>query len=154
MNFYCGGQSIAEVRFVRNKLRAKIHEKYVYGIKGRDKRYVRLTSKGFLEFGTGLPVACDSIQEWRSYLDQWVSNANGKIEHEERFVDLVVAHNSDVIDLEMGLPAYSKIPEERRAPRIDRWRLNLAKAVGESSCGKRNASAMGVHAARETNYRR
>lgn len=142
MNFYCGGQSIAEVRFVRGTLRARIHEKYVYGVKGRDKRYVRLTSKGFPEFGTELPVACDSMQEWKAYLNQWISNANGKIEHEKRFVDLVVAHNSDVIDLEMGLPAYSKIPEERRASRIDvvalepcegGWRVVLweVKRVGD-----------------------
>lgn len=142
MNFYCGGQSIAEVRFVRNKLRAKIHEKYVYGVKGRDKRYVKLTCKEFPEFDTGLPVTCDTAEEWKSRLDQWISNANGKIEHEKRFVDLIVAHNSDVVDLEMGLPAYSKIPEERRAPRMDLvalepnergWRVVLweVKRVGD-----------------------
>jgi hypothetical protein len=140
MNFYCGGQSIAEVRFVRKKLRARIHEKYVYGVKGRDERYVTLTSNGVPDFDTGLPVACNSMQEWKSYLDQWISNANGKIEHEKRFVDLVVAHNPNVIDLEMGLPAY--IPEERRAPRMDLvalepdgdgWRVVLweVKRVGD-----------------------
>lgn len=112
MNFYCGGQSIAKVEFVRDELRAKIHEKYVYGVKGTGEHYVTLTSKGFPEHGTGRPVAYDSMQEW-------ISNANSKIGREKRFVDLVVAHNSEVIDLEMGLPAYSKIPEERRAPRID-----------------------------------
>jgi len=137
MNFYCGGQSIARVRFVRGKLRAEIHEKYVYGAMGREKQYVKLTSEGFLDFGTGLPVACDSEQRWRPYLDQWMSNANGKIEHEKRFVDLLVAHNSNVIDLEMGLPAFSEVPEERRAPRIDivalepcegRWRVVLWEA--------------------------
>jgi hypothetical protein len=32
---------------------------------------------------------------------------------------LVVARNPNVIDLEMALPAYSEIPKERRAPRMD-----------------------------------
>jgi hypothetical protein len=119
MNFYCGGQSIAMVKFGRNGLQAEIHEKYVYGAKGRDKRYVTLTSKGFPELRKGQLVSCNSMQEWKSYLDQWISNANGKIEHEKRFVDLVVAHNTNVIDLEMGLPAISEIPGKKRAPRMD-----------------------------------
>jgi hypothetical protein len=109
MNFYCGGQSIAKVEFVCDELRAKIHEKYVYGLKNTAGHYVTLTSKGFSEHGTGRLVPYDCMQEW-------ISNANSKIGQEKRFVDLVVAHNHDVIDLEMGLPSYS---EERRAPRID-----------------------------------
>ena len=39
--------------------------------------------------------------------------------HEKCFVDLIVAHNPNVIDLEMGLPAYSNAPGKNRAPRID-----------------------------------
>jgi hypothetical protein len=135
MNFYCGGQSIAKVNFGRDGLQAKIHEKYVYGCEGSGRDYVTLTSKGFPELGTGRLVPCNSLQKW-------ISNANSKIGVEKRFVDLVVAYNPDVIDLEMGLPAYSKIPEERRAPRIDlvalepcdsRWRVALweAKLVGD-----------------------
>jgi hypothetical protein len=135
MNFYCGGQSIARVEFVRDELRAKIHEKYVYGSKHNGQNYVTLTSKSFPEHGPERLVACNSIREW-------ISNANPKIGTEKRFVDFVVAHNSDVIDLEMGLPAYSKIPEERSAPRIDLvalepfegwWRVALweAKLVGD-----------------------
>ena len=111
MNFYCGGQSIARVEFVGDELRAKIHEKYVHGIKVTGEHYVTLTSKGFPEYGTGRLVAYDE-----QHLKRWIENANGKIGHEKRFVDLVVAHNSNVIDLEMGLPAYS---EQRHAPRID-----------------------------------
>ena len=111
MNFYCGGQSIAKVEFVRDELRAKIHEKYVYGVKGTGEHYVTLTSKGFPEHSTERLVAYDDQD-----LKRWIENANGKIGQEKRFVDLVVAHNSNVIDLEMGLPAYS---EQRHAPRID-----------------------------------
>jgi hypothetical protein len=135
MNFYCGGQSIAKIDFGRDGLRAKIHEKYVYGIKEPGKRYVTLTSKGFPERDTRQLVAYDSKQEW-------ISNANTKIGQEKRFVDLIVAHNADVIDLEMGLPAYSKDPKERCAPRIDLlalepcegwWRIASweAKLVGD-----------------------
>jgi hypothetical protein len=38
---------------------------------------------------------------------------------EKKFVDLVVARNPNVIDLEMGLPAYSTSPKERRAIKMD-----------------------------------
>lgn len=112
MNFYCGGQSIAKVNFGRGGLQAKIHKKYVHGrdVTGRD--YITLNSKGFPELGTGQLVPCNGLQ-------QWISNANRKIGPEKRFIDMVVALNPDVIDLEMGLPAYSIIPKERRAPRID-----------------------------------
>ena len=108
MNFYCSGQSIAKVKFVRNELRAKIHEKYLYGTKTGE-RYIELTSRGFPGHGTGQLVGYEGMQEW-------ISNASRKTGREKRFVDLIVGHNCDVIDLEMGLPAYSA---ERRAPRID-----------------------------------
>jgi hypothetical protein len=115
MNFYCGGQSIAMVNFGRDGLQAKIHKKYVYGCKGaeldsvKSDPNVKLTSKGIQELSTGGLVPCCSPQEW-------ITNANSKIGHEKRFVDLIVAHNPDVMDLEMGLPAYSDVPN---APRID-----------------------------------
>ena len=137
MNFYCGGQSIAKVDFCRERLQARIHEKYVYGCERKGKEYARLTSAGFQEPGKGQVVPYGD-----QHLEQWISNAKNKIGTEKRFVDLVVAHNPDVIDLEMGLPAYSKIPKERRAPRIDMvalepcddwWRVVLweAKLVGD-----------------------
>ena len=66
-------------------------------------------------------------------LRQWIANINEKhIGDEKHFVDLVVARNPDAIDLEMALPAYSLVPEERIAPRMDlvalepvgnRWRI-------------------------------
>lgn len=112
MNFYCGGQSIAKVSFGHDGLQARIHEKYVYGSDGTGRDYITLTSKGFPELGTGRLLPCNSLQDW-------ISNANTKIGTEKKSVDFVVGQNPDVIDLEMGLPAYSKIPTERRAPRID-----------------------------------
>ncbi len=112
MNFYCGGQSIAKVNFGHRGLQAKIHGKYVYGLKGTGQKCVTLTSKEFPAFGTGQPVPYGD-----QHLQEWIASAQRHIGHEKRFVDLIVAHNRDVIDLEMGLPAY--IPEERRAPRMD-----------------------------------
>lgn len=110
MNFYCGGRSVAKVNFGRDGLQAKIHVKYVYGSQGIGQKSVTLTSKGFPELITGRLIPYGGLQEW-------ISNVNPHIGTEKRFVDLIVAHNSEVIDLEMGLPAY--IPEEPRAPRMD-----------------------------------
>ncbi|HZL50018.1 MAG TPA: hypothetical protein VFC37_03625 [Terracidiphilus sp.] len=136
MNFYCGGQSIANVNFGRDGLQAKIHVKYVYGSKGIGQKCVTLTSKGFPERDTRQLIPYGGLQEW-------ISNANSKVGREKRFVDFVLAHNSNVIDLEMALPAYSKIPGKRpRAPRIDlvalerfegRWRVAFweVKLVGD-----------------------
>jgi hypothetical protein len=49
----------------------------------------------------------------------WISNADTHAGKEKCFVDLVIARNPNVIDLEMALPAYSEIPKGRRAPRMD-----------------------------------
>jgi len=137
MNFYCGGQSISNVRFSRSGLRAMIHEKYVYGSERTGKKYAKLTSEGIREPYTGQLVPYSD-----QHLEQWIWNAKDKIGTEKRFVDLVVAHNPNVIDVEMGLPAFSTVREERVAPRIDivalepydgRWRVVLweEKLVGD-----------------------
>ena len=112
MNFYRGGQSIAKVSFGRDGLQAKIHNKYVYGGEATGKDYVTLASTGFQDPNNGKPLPYNGLHEL-------ISNANGHIGDEKRFVDLVVAHNPNVIDLEMGLPAYSKDPGKNRAPRVD-----------------------------------
>jgi len=51
MNFYCGGQSIAKVQCVGERLQAKIHEKYVFGFERNGERYATLSSAGFQEPG-------------------------------------------------------------------------------------------------------
>jgi hypothetical protein len=113
MNFYRGGQSIAKVSFLsQKKLQARLHNKYVYGRKEGGQAYVTLTSAEFPEREIGRLVPY-------SGLDSWISNANEYVGHEKRFVDLIVAHNPNVIDLEMGLPAYSKAAGKNRAPRMD-----------------------------------
>jgi hypothetical protein len=116
VNFYRGGQSVARVGLNHcRKLQAKIHNKYVYGEDGKGQGYVTLTSAGFPELGTAEPFRYDGIAR----LDEWISNANYHVGEEKCFVDAIVARNPNVIDLEVGLPAYSDVREERRAPRID-----------------------------------
>jgi len=114
LNFYRAGQSVAKVRFDQQwKLQAKIHNKYVYGKGGSGQSYVTLTSAGFPERGNGRIVPYDGPARLR----EWTSQANKYGGCEKKFVDLVVGRNPSIIDLEMGLPAYSE--DDRRAPRMD-----------------------------------
>lgn len=126
LNLYRGGQSVARVGFNRGGgLQAHIHNKYVHGDKGNGQSYVTLTSAGLRAQKT------NGLREYRDLADlhDWIANANSHVGREKRFVDLVVARNSDIIDLEMALPAYSQV---RNAPRMDlvaiekagdRWRI-------------------------------
>jgi hypothetical protein len=124
LNFYRAGQSVAKVEFHRGKLQAEIHKKYVYGDDCGEQGYVKLTSDGFPEYGTGLPIPYDVAR-----LRKWISGAHCHGGAEKRFVDLVVGRNPNIVNFEMGLPAYS---EARTAPRMDlvglepvddRWRI-------------------------------
>lgn len=126
VNFYRGGQSVAKVGLNHcGKPQATIHNKYVYGKEGKGQGYVTLTSAGFGELGTGRPSRYDGIAR----IDEWIRNANCHIREEKCFVDSVVARNQNVIDLEVGLPAYSDVREERRAPRMD---LAALEPIGHS----------------------
>lgn len=115
LNFYRMGQSIAKVDFDHSKkLRATIHNKYIYGTDGKGQRYVTVTSAGVPEL-TGRRVPYDRAR----HLDDWILKAEEYASEEKRFVNTLVSRNPNVIDLEMGLPAYSDVGEERRAPRMD-----------------------------------
>jgi hypothetical protein len=111
LNFYRAGQSVAKVGFGRGGIvQASIHKKYVFGDACKEQGYVTLTSAG-LKDGEGRMVPYDPEQ-----LPRWIANASGKGGEEKEFVDLVIGRNPDVIDVEMGLPAYSDV---RHAPRMD-----------------------------------
>jgi hypothetical protein len=73
----------------------------------RDQSYVTLTADGCEWHLTYDGPAC---------LRGWISNANAYVGEEKRFVDLVVARNPNIIDLEMALPAF---PKKRTAQRMD-----------------------------------
>jgi hypothetical protein len=138
INFYRAGQSVARVCFDRNKFpQAKIHNKYVFH-GAISQEYITLSSTGFREPGKEALIPYDSGR-----LAEWISNANFYVDNEKCFVDEVVSRNPNVIDLEMGLPAYLEAKEERRAPRMDlvalepvgkSWRVVFweAKRVGDS----------------------
>jgi hypothetical protein len=116
LNFYRRGQSVAKVDVDDSeKLRARVHNKYVYGDGGEGHDYVFLTAAGVPERGTGQLTPYDRI----TCLDEWISNANGHSQKEKGFVDEVVARNPNVIDLEMGLPACPSVSNGRSAPRMD-----------------------------------
>ncbi len=124
INLYRGGQSIAEIHCNSSgALRALIHNKFVYGDKGSGQAYVTLTSAGLPDQATGQPREYGGRVELR----RWVHKANEYVKkhREKQFVDLVVARNPNVIDLEMGLPAYSTPPT---APRMDQVVLERADA--------------------------
>lgn len=128
LNFYRAGQSVAKVGVDRHgKLHAKIHNKYVYGKHGSGQSYVTISDAYPENPGSTRLVRYDGPARLR----EWISEANkhSSKSKEKRFIDLVVARNPNVIDLEMGLPAYSEI---RHAPRMDlvaiepmaeRWRV-------------------------------
>jgi hypothetical protein len=125
VNFYRSGQSVAKVVVSsKGKIQARIHNKYVCDDSSAQ-GYVTLTSAGFKEPGTGRLVRYRGV----AHLDKWIANAIRHSGTEKRFIDQVVAHNPNVIDLEMGLPAYSKVREERRAPRMD---LVVLESAGDS----------------------
>jgi hypothetical protein len=159
LNLYRGGQSVANVGFDRfGRLQARIHNKYVCRDKGNGQTYVTLTT-------AGLPTRETSgLQKYGGLADLngWIANANGHVGKEKRFVDLIVARNANIIDLEMALPAYSLDPKERKAPRMDlvalepagnRWRIVFweAKLVDDARarCDGNDVSPKVVHQLRQ-----
>lgn len=125
VNFYRAGQSIAKVSLTAGRTpQARVHNKYVYGLAGEGQSYVRLTAAGFH----------GKKEELRKYngiadLHGMIDNASRHLGAEKKFVDLIVARNPNVVDVEMALPAFSA---ERVAPRMDlvalepvgdRWRI-------------------------------
>lgn len=115
INLYRNGQSVARIGLNRNgMIQARIHNKYVGG-DDMEEGYTILTHAGFKDPATGQCVPYEGTAQ----LNTWKARANGHGGLEKRFVDLVVARNPNVIDLEMGLPAYSTSPYERRAARMD-----------------------------------
>jgi hypothetical protein len=145
------GKSVAKIDSLRDgKLRAHIHGKYVHGDGFREQAYATLTNDGVLT--RRLSAAAPYMGS--SQLSAWIDNVNGRyLGDEKMFVDLVVARNHDIIDLEMALPAYLTDPKERVSPRMDlvalepagdRWRIVFweAKLVNDSRLRCRGEDVM------------
>lgn len=113
MNFYLQGQSVGRVGFGRSgHPYLETHIKYAFGDGETEQRYVRLTSNEYVHPKTGVVLPYLGNQT----LQKWMTVAASKAGKEKPFVDQLVAKNSTVIDLEMGLPATANLPS---APRID-----------------------------------
>ena len=112
LNFYRLGQSVAKVGFSQAGVpEAKIHNKYVDDGVG-DQSYVLLKG-GRLYSAKGEDLGRYTGPD---QLDGWIEEAEEYSGREKCFVDEVVARNTNVIDLEMGLPATGDV---KTAPRMD-----------------------------------
>lgn len=114
LNFYRRGQSIAKVEFDRQGVpKAAIHIKYVDDGHGpHDQEYVGIRGDWIHRKGKDT-TPYGGIQQLKAWIEVVDKNYAGV---EKNFVDELVAANPNVIDLEMGLPAW-KVP--KTAPRID-----------------------------------
>ena len=126
LNFYRRGQSIAKVEIGADGLpTAKIHAKYVLNAeldKPGSKEYVALSKANILRGG-------EFFRNYRSAdLNTWIEVVDKNYAGDEKaFVDELVAANPNIIDLEMGLPAWKR--EKRVAPRIDLVAIEDGKIV-------------------------
>lgn len=102
LNLYAAGQSVAKVAFnAAGEPCAITHVKYAYGPSETSQEYARLTGREIRRPKAGVTLAYEGIETLRN----WVQRAKCFKGEEKQFVDDLVASNSNVIDLEMGLPA-------------------------------------------------
>jgi hypothetical protein len=102
VSFYCGGQCVAKVTLPKGRLEAAVHNKYVGGDKDGGQAYINIARR-------------DGDRD----VHRWIAEAGRFAKHEKRFVDRLVAHNADVIDLEACLPADPLLWPDKQAPRMD-----------------------------------
>lgn len=136
VNFYRLGQSIARVEINhKGTPTATTHFKYV-SAKGDlppDSEYVKLRGEKILwrRGGENEERCYGGIED----LKRWIASVNGELlvvgkpgyaGKEKRFVDQLVTENPDIIDLEMGLPAWG---ERTTASRMDIVALEDGKVV-------------------------
>jgi hypothetical protein len=110
MNFYRRGQSVARIGLNRRKEPVlSVHAKYVLPKAGRNavgREYATLTTKSLFRQGEHPPLPYEGIET----LKGWIRAVNEEYGGDEKgFIDdlLNVPENDGVIDLEMGLPAWS-----------------------------------------------
>ncbi len=95
LNFYYQGQSVAKISYDRhNDLKAKVHGRYI-DTKQQDQTYKTILSKDYAD---------------KTQILKWTKNTLEYAGGEKRFVNQVVGKNSNVIDLEMGLPYDASVP--------------------------------------------
>ena len=119
LNLYQFGQSMARLSFDRRcQPVVSLHPKYVLcRSKGEpagdlSSAYVRISGDAISGRQSGLPERYAGHE----MLTKWITTARSYAGDEKKFVDRLVGANSNVIDLEMALPA---LPGKRSAPRMD-----------------------------------
>ncbi|MHB1379890.1 MAG: hypothetical protein ACYCX0_09750 [Desulfurivibrionaceae bacterium] len=134
MNLYRHGQSIARVEVDRKGVpTATIHIKYV-GLcpdKSLKQSYVQLRHGWLLHGKEKFPYqGIEDLRSWIRTVDgQSDSTVNaGYTGPEKVFVDQLVAANPNVIDLEMGLPAWG---DQKTAPRMDLVAIEVSPEGGK-----------------------
>jgi hypothetical protein len=113
LNFYNFRQSVAAVRMGLDGPRLDLHEKYALEL--AESSSVHRSQNGYICFGpqaTAMPSTAEKVAGWIAASQTYASA-------EKRFIDDLVAANTGVIDLEMGLPSHDVGPGDRVAPRID-----------------------------------
>lgn len=107
LNFYLAGQSVARVKFGQRPkgLKLIVHDKYVRGELGQGQKEMR--------FVTGTASDTPAI------VADWIVNARKWCKGEKTFVDEVISHNINVIDVEMAMPGLTNKKGKRIAPRMD-----------------------------------
>jgi len=104
LNFYHQGQSVARVAMTRTgKPVAKVHVKYAFGPDEQAQEYATLTGTEITRPNGKTSLPYQGIDT----LNEWIDRASCYKGTEKTFVEEVVADNPEVIDLEMGLPAWS-----------------------------------------------
>lgn len=104
LNFYLRGQSVARVGFnPQGEPYVDVHVKYAFE-NGEGQAYARLADGQVVHSASGSRAAyigAASLWEWMARAARWETA-------EKAEVDRVLADNSGVIDLEMGLPAHGE----------------------------------------------
>jgi hypothetical protein len=125
MNFYRRGQSVARVKFTAEcRPILYVHIKYVHSKAVRDatlrSEYVRLETDQLIRGGGAAPLPYEGIATLRQWVQAVDADYSGP---EKEFIDELIGlpENDCVLDLEMGLPAWS---DKSTAPRIDLVSLN------------------------------
>ncbi len=125
LDFYHHGHCVAHISFGRCKkgqaapARVKCHVKYVFEDENLDQDLATLNAETS-EWEWGRRIQKKSLADIILYIDRrkkrWTEGRNKTKLPEKVGVDAIVSNNANVIDLEMGLPAWR---EKRSALRMD-----------------------------------